>query len=112
MGWREVPGETRPLIDLHEQLGDLDAWQQRRDLVDQALGGIGCCGQSRIDPRADDGLTQAKSLQSQCWQRFVRLVHGSAESRHVGQKWIGANMGSFEETENLGTKSLEQILHG
>ncbi|GEM_PF-189165 len=28
-----------------------------------------CCGQSRIDPRADDGLTQAKSLQSQCWQR-------------------------------------------
>lgn len=51
-----------------------------------------CCGQSRIDPRADDGLTQAKSLQSQCWQRFARLVHGSAESRHVGQKWIGANI--------------------
>jgi exodeoxyribonuclease V gamma subunit len=50
-----------------------------------------CCGQSRIDPRADDGLTQAQSLQSQCWQRFERLVHGAAESRHEGQKWIGAN---------------------
>src|SRR5450830_717373 len=50
-----------------------------------------CCGQSRIDPRADDGLTQAKSLQSQCWQWFARQVHGSAESRHMGQKWIGAN---------------------
>ncbi len=52
---------------------------------------LACCGQSRIDPCADDGLTQAKSLQSQCWQRFARLVHGSAESRHMGQKLIGAN---------------------
>lgn len=50
-----------------------------------------CCCQSRTDPRADDGLTHAKSEQPQCWQRFARLVHGSAESRYMGKKWIDAN---------------------
>lgn len=28
---------------------------------------IACCGQSRNDAGADDGLTQARSMQSQCW---------------------------------------------
>jgi hypothetical protein len=36
----EVPGETRPLINFHQEFGDLDVRQQHRRLVDQGLRGL------------------------------------------------------------------------
>jgi hypothetical protein len=31
---REMPGEACPLINFHQQFGNLDVWQQHRRLVD------------------------------------------------------------------------------
>ena len=59
---REVPGETGPLIDFHQQLGDLDVRQQRRSLLDQGLGGLRHRRVQRRDlqarPGGDDGIGQ------------------------------------------------------
>ena len=56
---REVAGEARPLIDLHQQLGNLDVRQNHGRLVDQCLRGVGHRSIQRRDLQArfgDDGV--------------------------------------------------------
>ena len=56
---------------------------------------LSCWRQRDIDPRADVRLTQVFSSETECWQRFARLMYGSTESRHVGQFSTGCNSLEF-----------------
>lgn len=52
---------------------------------DKSLAMRYCWRRRDIDSGAGAGLTQPMSSQSQCWQRFTGQMHGSAQSRHMGQ---------------------------
>jgi len=56
-----VAAETRPVVHIHQQFGDLDARQQLTGLVDQRLRGIGHRGIQRGDLQpglGEDGIGQ------------------------------------------------------
>ncbi len=79
-----MPGEARPLIDIQEQFGDLDARQQPRRLVDQRLGRDGCHRVQRRDFQAclgEDGIGQGVGRR----QTVDRLQACGEQSHPLGE---------------------------
>jgi hypothetical protein len=88
---REVAGETGPVIDLQQQLGDLRAWQHAIRLLHQRLGLLG------------NAVVQRRDLEPPCLgDGGIGKRIGRGERLDHGQLFLQCGEPSLEEAVTVG----------